>query len=428
LPKEQRRTLIPLGETARKILSEILLLAGRSPPPTLTAALAEVLTARLGVRIDPRVWAGRELPDHLRVRVEVVDERGKVLGASRDLGELQRQLGTKQREASVKAAHHDNAAWRAARAKWEVAPMLEWKFGDLPEAVVVAEHAGVPVKGHPGLQAREGGVAVRLFATPEEARAATRGGLAKLFESQLRYELGWLEKDLRDLRAIGTLAVTLVPMEKLQQQALETIVRWVSGRAVWPLRAAVFERELAEAKADLRGLVPKLTDLLREVFTLRLALQTHKTPYPGMENDLAMLLPPDFLCRTPFPRIRHLARYLKGMQIRAERTKRDPAKDNLRARELQPFVQAVQKLDEGAGELRWLVEEYRVSLFAQELGTAEPVSAVRLERMLQEIAAGKASGAGSEGAGVAVRAVLALPTKGKTVFKSLDALGNLKRP
>ncbi len=427
LPKEQRRTLIPLGETARKIQSEILLLAGRNPPPTLPKALAEVLTARIGVRIDPRVLEGRELPDHLRVRVEVVDERGKVLGASRDLSELQRQLGTKQREASVKAAHHDNAAWRAARAKWEVAPMPEWNFGDLPEEVVVAEHAGVPVKGHLGLQAREGGVAVRLFATPEEARAATRGGLAKLFEGQLRYELGWLEKDLRDLRTIGTLAVTLVPLERLQQHALETITRWVTGRAVWPLRASTYERELAAAKADLRGLVPKLTDMLREVLTLRLALQTHKTPYPGMENDLAMLLPPDFLQRTPFPRIKHLARYLKGMQIRAERIKRDPAKDNSRARELQPFVQAVQKLGDAAGELRWLVEEYRVSLFAQELGTAEPVSAVRLERALREIAGGKAPGAGSESVEPVVRTALALPTKGKTVLKSLDALGNLKR-
>ncbi len=425
LPKEQRRTLIPLGETARKILGELQLLAGREPPPTLTAALAEVLTARLGRRIDARVWEGKELPDHLRVRVEVVDQRGTVLGASRDLAVLQQQLGTKQREASVHAAKHDNAAWRAARTRWETAPMTEWKFGDLPESFTVAEHAGVAVPGWPGLQVRESGVAVQLFATPEEARTATRAGVTRLCESRLRHDLAWLERDLRDLRAIGTLAVTLAPLEQLQREAYASISQWACAREVWPLHAAVFEREVERAKADLRGLVPRLTDLLREVLTLRLALQTHRTPYPGMENDLATLLPPDFLRHTPFARLQHLPRFLKGMQLRAERARRDAAKDSSRARELQPFVQAVQRLGEDAGELRWLVEELRVSLFAQELGTAEPVSVVRLERALQEIKSGK-RGAPSEGKPARAPA-LALPTKGKTVLKSLDALGNLRR-
>lgn len=428
LPKEQRRTLIPLAETAQKITDEIQLLAARQPPPTLTAALAEVLTQKLGVRIDPRVWDGKALPDHLRVRVEVVDQRGAVLGASRELTELQQQLGTKQREVSQRAARTDNAAWRAAREKWETPPASDWKFGDLPESVVVTEQAGVPVRAHPGLSASDAGVAVRLFATPEEARAATRGGLRRLFETALRYELGWLEKDLRDLRAIGTLAVTLAPLEKLQADALDSIRRWVTARSVHPLTAAALARAVGDAKADLRGLVPKLTDWLRETLTLRLALQTHKTPYPGMEADLGALLPPDFLRRTPFARVKELPRYLKGMQARADRWKRDPGKDASRARELQPFAQAVQRLGERAGEFRWLVEEFRVSLFAQELGTAEPVSAVRLEKALRDLAAAKdGEVAPASAAPEKPKVAVPLPTKGKTVLKSLDALGNLPR-
>ncbi len=250
-----------------------------------------------------------------------------------------------------------------------------------------------------------------------------------LLETALRYELGWLEKDLRDLRAIGTLAVTLAPLEKLQADAHDSIRRWVTGRAVQPLTAARFELAVGEAKAELRGLVPRLTDWLRETLTLRLALQTHKTPYPGMENDLGALLPPDFLRRPPFARVKELPRYLRAMQARAERWKRDPAKDASRARELQPFAQAVTRLGDRAGEFRWLVEEFRVSLFAQELGTAEPVSAVRLEKVLRETIAAK------ENSGAAVpppalekpKVALALPVKGKTVLKSLDALGNLPR-
>jgi ATP-dependent helicase HrpA len=242
------------------------------------------------------------------------------------------------------------------------------------------------------------------------------------------------------------LTVTLAPLDKLQADALASIRRWVTegarlgGGAATPAAAAArrgtespshltqagFERAVAAAKTDLRGLVPRLTDWLREILTLRLALQTHKTPYPGLENDLATLVPADFLRRTPFGRLKELPRYLKAMQARADRWKRDPAKDASRARELQPFVQAVARLGERAGHFRWLVEEFRVSLFAQELGTAEPVSAVRLERVLQELAAGR-SQAGAEPAPAAPQASVPLPTKGRTVLKSLDALGNLPR-
>jgi len=435
LPKEQRRTLIPLAETAQKLADELPLLAARTPPPTLAAALAELLTQKLGVRIDPRVWDAKALPDHLRVRVEVTDNRGTVIGASRELAELQLQLGTKQREVSQRAAKTDTAAWRAAREKWETPPAGDWKFGNLPDSVVVSEQAGVPVRAYPGLLATDAGVAARLFATPEEARAATRLGLRRLLETALRYELGWLEKDLRELRTIGTLAITLAPLEKLQADALESIRRWVTARQVQPLTAANFERACGDAKADLRGLVPKLTDWLRETLTLRLALQTHKTPYPGMEADLGALLPPDFLRRTPFARVKELPRYLKGMQARAERWKRDPAKDASRARELQPFAQAVARLEKPQGggtapttEFRWLVEEFRVSLFAQELGTAEPVSAVRLEKALRDVVANKeAVVAPAVPAPEKPKVAVALPVKGKTVFKSLDALGNLPR-
>ena len=241
----------------------------------------------------------------------------------------------------------------------------------------------MPVLAHPGLKVMAAGVAVRLFATPEDAATATRAGLARLFETQLRFELGGLEKDLKALRLLGPLAVTLTTPEALQQGALESIRRWVCGREVGPLHAAAFARRLAEAKHDLRGLVPRLGDWLREVFTLRLALETNKQPYPGQAEDLAALLPPDFLRRMPFERVPHLPRYLRGMQVRAERWKRDAAKDAARAKELAPFVAAA-KAAGPAGEFRWLVEELRVSLFAQELGTAEPVSVVRLERLLKE--------------------------------------------
>ena len=422
LPKEQRRSLIPLAETAQKLTKDLALLSARAQQPTLAAALAELLSPRLGVRIDPALWDDKPLPDHLRVRVEVVDNSDKVLGASRDLAEIQIQLHNRSRDVSKQAATVDNNAWRAARVKWEGEPATEWKFGDLPEKITVSEHHGVPVRAHPGLKAMAAGVAVRLFARPEAAAAATRAGLRKLFEAQLRHDLGWLEKDLKALRTLGPLAVTLTTPEALQQDALAAIVRWVGGRPAAPLHAAVFARQLALARQDLRGLVPKLSDWLKETFTLRLALETNKTPYPGLAGDLTALLPADFLRRMPFERVQHLPRYLRGMQVRAERWKRDAAKDTTRTKELAPFATAVKTLGDGAGEFRWLVEEFRVSLFAQELGTAEPVSAVRLERLRQ----GLTTGGGAKPAAPGAKVVPTTNRKGASL-KSLGALDQLFR-
>ncbi|MBI2496773.1 MAG: ATP-dependent RNA helicase HrpA [Opitutae bacterium] len=478
LPKEQRRSLIPLAETAQKLTRDLALLSARAKRPTLAEALAELLSPRLGVRIDPKLWSDKPLPDHLRVRVEVVDNQERVVGVSRDLAELQTQLHGRRREVSRHAATVDNSAWRAARAKWEGEPAGEWKFGDLPAQITVSEHHGMPVHAYPGLKAMPAGVAVRLFATPEEAATSTRAGLARLLETQLRHDLGWLERDLKALRMLGPLAVTLTTPDALRQDALESIRRWAcdAGRmdrasrpdepgpsahpedSPYQLTAAAFKRAVAQAKADLRGLAPKLGDLLKEILTLRLALEVHKTPYPGMAGDLAALLPPDFLKTTPFGRLPHLPRYLRGMQVRAERWKRDAAKDGARARELAPFVKAVRKFsggqtsasaqrgegtpptgrEEAIESFRWLVEEFRVSLFAQELGTAEPVSAVRLERALQEMGRANPSAAAKamadrpdEPKGAARRddppRLMPAPAKKGAPLKSLGSLDRLFR-
>ena len=425
LPKEQRRTLIPLTETAQKIAADIGLITHRSSRPLLAQALAEMLTERLGVRLDPKYWAGRPLPDHLRVRVEVLDRKGKVLCASRDLTELFALLQDQGRAASREVAARESTAWRAARAKWETEPAAEWKFGDLPESIVV-EDTGTPVVAHVGLRAESAGAAVRLFAAPEDARAATREGLRALFEAHLKHELGWLGRDLPELRPLGPLAVTLIPRNTLQEHVLECITRWACGREVRPLHTVVFARELAAAKAGLHGAVTALAGWLREIFALRLALQTHPEPYPGLAEDLAVLVPTEFLRTTPYERLQHLPRYLKTRLARADRWKRDPVKDAARARELIPFAAAVRRLGSRAREYRWLVEEFRVSLFAQELGTMEPVSIVRLQRALDELEKTDFGAMAAGSPAPVVRLALPLPVKGKTVLRSFGALGRLR--
>jgi ATP-dependent helicase HrpA len=411
LPKELRRAFVPLADTARSLAAQVAArdrLTDRRE--SLTAALAAQIAERFRVTVDPAQWADKPLPDHLRVRIRVVDTEGRELAAGRELSELQAALHLQSRAASASVAREDPAAWRAARAKWEKPGQTGWTFGDIPGRVPVADAAGVPVFAYPGLFEVRGGpssakapaaaeagagqppglVELRLFKTPEEAEAATRKGLTALLGRQLGHDLGWLERDLRALRELGTLTATLMPLEELQAQAFESIRRWVSERPVTPLTTAAFTAVLEKAKADLRGLVPRLTDLLREILTLRQALLVHPTPPPGLERELAGLVGPNFLRTTPYAQLAHLPRYLKAMKLRADRWRKNPAKDAERVAQFAPYAAAAAKLrDRAGGEvLRWLLEEFRVSLFAQELGTAEPVSAVKLDRALAAVSAG----------------------------------------
>jgi len=340
---------------------------------------------------------------------------------------VRRRVEEHLRQLSAQAPREDPDAWRRARTRWEKEAQTAWTFGDVPARVAVGEQAGVPVYAYPALVPEAAGVALRLRRSPEAAAADGRRGLFQLFELELRYELAWLERDLRALRELGVLAAAFVPVEQLQAQALAALRQWACGRTVEPLTAAGFTRVLDQARADLRGIVPRLTDLLREILTRRQALLLHAQPYPDLAGELAALLPADFLAVTPWPQLAHLPRYLRAMEMRADRWRQNAARDAERAQRIAPFARAAADLrragatDEAAEHFRWLVQEYRVSVFAQELGTAEPVSPARLERARATV---HAAAAPPPAAARPAPAPVATPPKGGPL-KSLGALDRL---
>ncbi len=460
LPKDVRVLLasrLPLAETARVLTPQLAArdrLTGRRE--TLPQALAAEIAERFQLAIDPAVWADKAPPDHLRVRVRVRDGAGRELGASRDLAEVRAALLAQSREASVAVAREDPSSWRAARVLWETPEHTAWAFDPMPERVLVTEQAGAPVYAFPGLMTGRDGVARRLFKTPEEAQVATAHGLAALFERELGHDLMWTQRDLRALRELGPLTATLAPVDALQEQAFVSIRQWVTGRPVVPLNAVTFATVLERAKADLRGIVPQLVALLREILGLRLELQVIAGGPAGLVDDLAALLPPDFLPRTPYAQLGHFPRYLKAMKLRAERARKNPAKDAERQAQLAPYLAAWRRLDVGGvpsprvaapskpGEgtrptssqaaleaLRWLIEEFRVSLFAQELGTAEPVSAVKLDRVLDGLRRGPGPTAGaappSPVAPATAKPIVAAHLGAKKKTAPLKNLGGLDR-
>ncbi|MFM1850433.1 MAG: hypothetical protein RIS54_117 [Verrucomicrobiota bacterium] len=431
LPKELRRAFVPLAETARSVAAQVAQrdrLTDRRE--SLTEALAAQLNERFGLHLSASVWAGKPPPDHLRVRVRVIDDEGVELCASREFAEIHAALAARRVEASTTVAREDPRAWKDARARWEKADQTAWTFGDIPREVRVAEQAGVPVLAYPGLRAGTAGVSLRLFKSESEAAAATRGGLASLLELQLRHDLGWLERDLRDLRALGPLAATLAPVAKLQAYAAVMLRNWVCdpGRC-GTVTAAAFASALAQAQADLRGIVPRLTDLLREILGLRQELLVLSPAPAGLGDDVAELVPADFLRHVPWPRLQHLPRYLRAMKARTERFRQNPVKDAERARQLQPYRRAVRELAAvpGGEELRWLVEEFRVSVFAQELGTAEPVSAVKLDRFIKTLRQGESPPASTPSKSTDPVRVPPRVVEPKAPLKSLGALDQLFR-
>jgi ATP-dependent helicase HrpA len=387
LPKDVRRRLIPMPEAAARLAREV-----RPTHATLAESLAAYLEKRDGIRTFPSDWKTEELPEHLRVRVEVVDDHARTLVASRDVAQVQALLEQRRLEAARRPEQGVVEAWRRAAAKWEKTGLETWSFDELPERVLVTESAGLEIHAYPGLRLESDGVALRLFKTPEEARIDLAAGLEKFFAFELRYELSWLERDLKDVRKLGPLAVTLAPLEELQRNVREHLLRRLCRRMPTALTRTAFAQAAEAARAESKGLLWRLLDQIEAVLKLRQEMLVQMPPYKDAARDLARLVPKDFPANTSEAGLKHLPRWLRAMQGRGRKARESAVRDAERAKEIaqvEARVAAVDKagrLSEAArAEVAWMLEELRVSIFAQELGTAFPVSAKRIEKRLAEM-------------------------------------------
>ena len=395
LPKELRKQLLPIGEKAAAIARVL-----RPTHATLPESLAAHLENHYGLRTFPSDWHPEEIPAHLRVRVEVVgtqaDGSTRSLAASRDLAQVRTLLAEQERAAAQRPDSAVVEAWKKACATWERTGLETWAFDALPDRIIVAETGGLTIHAHPGLRVEPAGVALRLFKTPEEARLDLAAALRRFFDHELRYELGWLDRDLKDVARLGPLAVTLAPMTTLKENIREHLRRHLCARTIAPLTRDAFQKAAAAAREESKGLLFRVIDQLDAILKLRndLALTAAKPPYKDYPRDLARLVPTDFPLHTPHAQLKHLPRYLRAMQARARKARENPVRDTERAAglaRLEARLAALAKSPRAAStaaardEIAWLLEELRVSFFAQELGTAVPVSEKRVEARLAEI-------------------------------------------
>jgi ATP-dependent helicase HrpA len=309
-------------------------------------------------------------------------EKGRVV-SGRDLNEVLAQVAPVQGDEGT----NDLGAWRDLRKEWERAEVTAWDLGDLPERIEVTKVAGVPMYVYPALRWEDGArVALRLLDSADEARSVSHAGMRKLAQIVLSREVQEIKKQAKEVDALKHLLVLFCNPDAMKEQVVDaTLARMFEGEAVYPLREEDFTTLLVAAKGRMPNLVGTILRYTKECLELRRALIGVQRPYSGMRRDLDELLPATFVSSTPFEHLQHLPRYLKCVHLRCERADKDPKRYDERVQQLQPYVERVRTVSPTvAAQLRWMVEEFKVSLFAQELGTQYPISATRLDRFLEQ--------------------------------------------
>jgi len=259
-----------------------------------------------------------------------------------------------------------------------------------------------------GLQTGDKSVAIRLFKKRDEAAASSPAAVRQLAELVLARDLARLGKELAGFAKhipsasptksagfhdqlaqlsakLSTAPAPFITGEQLQQSAYEHLLaNTLTLAPIFPLTAARFTALVENARRELPALTYQLGETAKRLLALRQTIIASPKRYPTFDADLQRLLPADFLARTPPGQLPHLHRYLRAVQIRAERAVVSPAKDVEKAKQLAPFRDWEKHIPAAERDtFRWLLEEFRVSLFAQELGTAQPVSAARLSRLIE---------------------------------------------
>jgi ATP-dependent helicase HrpA len=398
LPKSLRKPFVPVPDSARALLADIPA-AVDAPLPAFNEWLAQTVTQRAGEPVTPADIATLPLPAHLRMNIRVVDANDSVVAEGRDLLQIRRSL----RMAETGAASQGSAA-NAASSKSEAATTehREWDFGDLPESVDV-ERNHLRFRIYPAVRVRGTGVGIYEARSPFEADAISRRGITRLALLALPQQAKFVSQRLSNDRELMLLGAGLSLTQPLPQAltwraALEC---FLPDDTPLPRSREAFDALLESRRGDLADVADKLAASVREILKewrqVRVSLDNVRRLTPAaaatIDAELSTLLPPDFIESTPREWLAHFPRYLKAVRRRLERLPSDTKRDAELAARIRPFANALRTMTAEAPlsrprpelqQLRWMIEEFRVSLFAQEMRTVLRVSERRLGEQLEK--------------------------------------------
>ncbi|MGH8601827.1 MAG: DUF3418 domain-containing protein, partial [Gammaproteobacteria bacterium] len=388
LPKNLRRSFVPAPEFARACVEALSFGQGE-----LLSALSEQLKRMTGVGVPADGWQLDRLPPHLHMLYQVVTPDGQVVAESRDLKALQAALSAEARAMFGSTLHWDIERDQIAR----------WDFGTLPERITSVQQ-GITVNGFPALQDDGHSVSIRVFDTPERAASVQRHGLRRLFMLVLAKEMAYLSKHLPSFDKMCVYYASVGSPSELRDDLLKAIVDRCFLVDIADLRSQQgFETLLEHRKPHLIITANDLCELVGGILERYQKLRRRITQKGGaallqaitdIRQQLSALIHKGFIADTPPEWLQHLPRYLQAIDRRLDKLEQEPAKDGERYAQFAALWQAwntasENKRDEASAQrFRWLLEEFRVSLFAQDLGTVETVSATRLKREWEKVSAG----------------------------------------
>ena len=383
LPQKIRRNLVPVPEFAAGFCRTV------QPSATpLLQALARYIREQKQLDTPLDAFRLEQLPPHLYMNFRVLDEHGRQLGMSRNFAQLHSELAPRAAPIIVAATKQSSTA-----------PAVEqrsatWSFGDFAETRVV-QRAGQNVTLFNALVDDGDAVILRAYDTRDAAQAEHRKGLSRLFMLLLKEQVKYMEKNLPDAQKLGMLFMSLGTPQELQQQIIAMTFERCCLNDPWPTNETQFLARGKEAKNRLLLIAQEIARLAAGILTEYHALQkslpqlkAQPTVAQDVRTQLEFLVHKRFVFDTPYERLQHVPRYLKAINLRIEKLRSNPARDAQCMSQLQPLLQALQKLrqahtgDVRVEEFAWLLQELRVSLFAQELKTPVIVSVKRLEKML----------------------------------------------
>jgi ATP-dependent helicase HrpA len=394
LPKEHRKKLFPLSGVCDMIMKEI---TGRQGH--LLSFLADFIYRCFGVEIPTGAWPVEKLPEHLQTRFSIIGEKNKEVASGRDLCLLQNEI-TKE----VKSKTLENA-----RMNWEKTGISTWDFGSLPEYIALKDKNGPAEIAFPVLVAAEGGIEIRLFQNKSEAKVRHLEGVSALYALHFQEELKHLKKNIVLSEEMKAWAKHLGGARVIEASIVSQVLRnlfAVDSRTPEAFTALAEKNKLQilpEGQRLRKAIVPILKahhDALNTLSLLERANRFNRHALKLLQNFrnvIQELTPSNFLEIFDAERLSHIPRYLKAITLGAQRGLAHIGKAMGKIEEVQSLVDnlknVINKLPPSASEgkrialdeYRWLIEEYRVSLFAQELKTPFPVSEKKLAEKMREI-------------------------------------------
>ena len=378
LPQKIRRHCVPLPDYAAGFYERWFDKLS-APGCSLTEAISQDMWLQLKLRPVPTDFKPETLPAHLFMSFKVIDEHGRMLGAGRNLAQLKAEFG-KQAQANFQQLATRDQEVASALSQDEI---TDWSFGTLPELLEIRRKNSTVV-GYPALVDRGANCALDVFDDPHAAKLAHQRGLRRLFKIALREQVKFLEKNLHDLT-----------QEQLRDQLIDCAIERACLSEPWPLDPSSFEARRLEGKAKIGLLAQDIARTAGAILEAWVAAvrklpqaKSNVAAHQDIQTQLAQLVSADFIARTPDAQLAHIPRYLKAVTARIEKLRTDSTRDARLMAEMAPLLTQYSRArsalkgapDRGLDEFRWLLEELRVALFAQELRTPMPVSAKRLQK------------------------------------------------